>query len=59
MAKQQTKDFKLNALQYRKDHPDLTVAAVCRNLVISPATYYKWEKEFKETNDLNVRVLFF
>ncbi len=55
MAKQQTKEFKLNALQYRKDHPELTVAAVCRNLGISPSAYYKWEKEFKETNDLNVR----
>ena len=55
MAKQQTKEFKLNALQYRRVHPELTVAAVCRNLGIAEPTYYKWMKELKETNDLNVR----
>jgi len=54
-AKQQTKEFKLNALQYRKDHPEQTVAEVCRNLGISTSTYYKWEKELRETNDLTVR----
>src|SRR5690554_5581094 len=55
MAKQHPKEFKLNALQYRRDHKDLSVAAVCRNLGISEPTYYKWLKEFNETSDLNVR----
>ncbi len=44
MAKHYDKEFKENALQYRKDNPNLSTAAVCRNLGISPATYYNWKR---------------
>lgn len=55
MSKQHTKEFKLDALSYRKEHPELSVSAVCRNLNISVPTYYKWAKEFNQTNDIEVR----
>ena len=55
MAKHYDKEFKLNALQYRKDHPELNVAALCRNLGITAASYYKWAKEFETTNTIEVR----
>jgi transposase len=54
MAKQYDKQFKLDAIKYREDHPELTVAAVCRNLGIAQMTYYKWLKKFKE-NDGDIK----
>jgi transposase len=50
MAKHYDKQFKLDAIKYREDHPELTVAAVCRNLGISQPTYYLWLKEYKEND---------
>jgi len=38
MTKQYEKKFKEDALQYRKDHLNLLILAVCRNLVISQST---------------------
>lgn len=56
MAKHYDKDFKLAAIKYRKDNPELTVSAVCRNLGISVPTYYNWLKKFKESDgDINHR----
>lgn len=51
MGQHYDKQFKLDAIKYREDHPELTVAAVCRNLGISPPTYYIWLRQFKENND--------
>ncbi|MDH6363490.1 transposase [Enterococcus sp. PF1-24] len=51
--KSYTKEFKESALAYRKEHPELSVKACCRNLDISAASYYKWEREAKE-NEGNV-----
>lgn len=51
MAKHYDKEFKQNALQYRKDNPQLSVAAVCRNLGISPATYYNWKRSAEENDN--------
>lgn len=48
MAKHYDKDFKLAAIKYRKDNPELTVSAVCRNLETSTATYYNWVKSLKK-----------
>jgi transposase len=50
MAKHYDKQFKLDAIKYREDHPELTNSAVCRNLGISEPTFYKWQKEFKEND---------
>lgn len=44
MAKHYDKQFKEDALQYREDHPELTVSAVYRNLGISIPTFYSWQK---------------
>ena len=56
MKKQYTKQFKMDAIKYRNDHPELSNAAVCRNLDVSEATFYKWAKQVKENNgDINHR----
>ncbi len=43
--KQYDPSFKLAAIHYHTEHPDLTIQACCRNLEISSSTYYKWLKE--------------
>ena len=53
MAHNYDKQFKLDAMKYREDHPELTNAAVCRNLGISEPTFYKWQKEYKK-NEGNI-----
>lgn len=56
MKKQYTKQFKMDAIKYRNDHPELSNAAICRNLDVSEATFYKWTKQFNENNgDINHR----
>lgn len=55
MAKHYDKQFKLDAIKYRENHPELSVAAVCRNLNISEPTYYKWSSEYKNDGDINHR----
>jgi transposase len=50
MAQHYDKQFKLDAIKYREDHPELTIAAVCRNLGISQPTYYIWLRQFKEND---------
>lgn len=55
MAKHYDKQFKLDAIKYRQIHPELSVAAVCRNLNISETTYYKWSAEYKNDGDINHR----
>ena len=56
MKKQYTKQFKMDAIKSRNDHPELSNAAVCRNLDVSEATFYKWTKQVKENNgDINHR----
>lgn len=47
MRKQYDKEFKEQALQYKKDNPNLSVRAVCDNLGISQPTFYKWQQEAK------------
>lgn len=50
MAKQYDEQFKRNALRYRQDHPELSVAAVRRNLGISVATFYKWQQSANQND---------
>lgn len=51
MAKHYDKEFKENALKYREANPKLSVAAVCRNLGISTATYYNWKRSADANDD--------
>lgn len=50
MKKQYTKQFKMDAIKYRNDHPELSNAAICRNLDIAEVTFYKWLKKYNENN---------
>ena len=50
MSKHYDEDFKLNALKYRKENPQLTVRAVARNLGISTPTFYNWQKVTNEND---------
>ncbi len=56
MSKQYDKQFKEDALRYREDHPELSVAAVCRNLGISAPTFYNWQKQANENGGVVTRV---
>lgn len=53
MTKQCDTKSKLDAIQYRKDHPELSVAAACRNLDISQPKYYQWQKELRYEDEIN------
>ena len=48
MSKQYDKQFKEDALRYREDHPELSVAAVCRNLGISTPSFYNWQNQARD-----------
>lgn len=55
-AKQHTKEFKLNAITYRKEHPDLTQVECAKNLGIGVSTLSRWEAQFRDYNgDIPVR----
>jgi transposase len=54
--KHHTKQFKLDAVTYRKEHPDLTQAECAKNLGIGVTTLSRWEAQFKENDgDIPVR----
>lgn len=53
--KQHSKQFKLDAINYRKEHPDLTQAECAKNLGIGLSTLSRWETQFKD-NDGNIPV---
>ena len=55
MAKQQDKQFKLDAVQYYQDHKDLGVRGCAENLGIGYSTLTKWLKDFRESGDIPVR----
>lgn len=53
---QHTKQFKLNAVNYRKEHPDLTQVECAKNLGIGVSTFAKWESQFRDNDgDIPVR----
>ncbi len=54
MRKRYDEEFKKDTLRQRRDHPELSVSAVCRKLDISEPTYYKWLKKYREANGENV-----
>ncbi|MCR4715868.1 MAG: transposase [Lachnospiraceae bacterium] len=54
--KQHTKQFKLDAVAYRREHPDLTQVECAKNLGIGVTTLSRWEAQFKENDgDIPVR----
>ena len=54
--KQHSKQFKLDAINYRKEHPDLTQVECAKNLGIGLSTLCRWEKQFSDNDgDIPVR----
>ena len=53
MAKgtQYSKQFKEDAVRYRKDHPELTVQKAAENLGISESALKNWMKAARENED--------
>ena len=49
-SKQHTKQFKLDAVNYRKEHPDLTQVECAKNLGIGTSTLARWETLFKDND---------
>lgn len=55
-GKQHTKQFKLDAIQYRKEHPDLTLQQCAKNLSIGVSTLSKWQTQYNRSHgDIPVR----
>lgn len=53
---QHTKQFKLDAINYRTEHPNLTQAKVAENLGIGLSTLTRWKAQFrKNKGDIPVR----
>jgi transposase len=52
---QHTKQFKLDAVNYRKEQPDLTQVECAKNLGIGVSTLARWEAQFRD-NDGNIPV---
>lgn len=55
MSKQQQhdKDFKINAVKYIEEHPDLTLEQCAKNLGIGLSTLSRWRQQYR-TNDGDV-----
>ena len=53
---QHTKQFKLDAVNYRNEHPDLTQVECAKNLGIGVSTLARWEAQFRDNEgDIPVR----
>lgn len=48
--KQHSRQFKLDSVQYRKEHPDLTQAECAKNLGIGVSTLARWEAQFRDNS---------
>ncbi len=44
------KQFKLDAINYRKEHPDLTQVECAKNLGIGVSTLARWEAQFRDND---------
>src|SRR5574344_2233053 len=55
MAKHFDKQFKLDATQYYHDHKDLGLMGCASNLGISQQSLSRWQKELRESGDLECR----
>ena len=53
---QHNKQFKLDAINYPKEHPDLTQVECAKNLGIGVSTLARWEAQFRDNEgDIPVR----
>lgn len=53
MSRQKThhaKQFKFDAINYRKEHPDLTQVECAKNLGIGVSTFARWEAQFRDND---------
>ena len=57
MAKHYDKQFKLDAVQYYHDHKNLGLQGCATNLGISQQTLSRWQKELRETGDIEKAVV--
>ena len=55
MAKHYDKQFKIDAVQYYHDHRDLGLQGCALNLGISQQSLSRWQKEFRESGNLESR----
>ena len=55
MAKHYDKQYKLDAVQYYHDHKNLGLQGCATNLGISQQTLSRWQKELRETGDIESR----
>ena len=56
MAKHYDKQFKLDAIRYYHDHRELGLQGCASNLGISYQTLSRWQKELRDTGDIESRV---
>lgn len=54
--KQHTKQFKLDAINYRKEHPDFTQLQCAKNMDIGISTLARWESQYRN-NDGDIPVI--
>ena len=55
MAKHYDKQFKLDAIRYYHDHRELGLQGCASNLGISHQTLSRWQKERRDTGDIESR----
>ena len=51
---QHTKQFKRDAIRYRREHPDLTQSKVAKNPGIGLSTLARWESQFRKISPSEV-----
>ena len=49
-SKQHDKQFKLDAIKYVNEHPDLTQEECCKNLGIGLSTLARWKSQYLDNN---------
>jgi transposase len=48
--KQHDRDFKINAVRYVEEHPDLTQVQCARNLGIGLSTLSRWRQQYQDND---------
>ena len=54
--KQIDKQFKIDAVNYKKNHPELTMAKAANNLGISLSSIHRWIKEYSSYSNDEIKV---